>query len=277
MRAFLCAAMMLLGGCSVADTPEKSEGLQVQPAAFEGAQLTEASARLAHGERMATVLGCRGCHGRDLKGQEWDNDPKGYGILWSSNLTRAIPEMTDEQLSALLTTGKHPRRADLWVMPSELFQHLNSNDLTALLAYLRTLAPSGQKSPDPVLGPLAIAEIKAGKIKPTAAVVKELKSVGPADLGPDHALGRYITMVACAECHGPKLEGKEGDTPDLVVASGYSRKEFERLITKGIPTGNRKLKPLMQSVAQSRYSHLTNGERDALYNYLRALAEQPTN
>ncbi len=277
MRAYLCAVALILGGCNIADSPDKSDVLKVQPVAFDGALRTDASAKIAHGERLATVLGCRGCHGRQLEGKEWDNDPKGYGVLWSSNLTRAIPEMTDEQLTKLLRTGEHPRRSDLWVMPSEIFQHLEENDLTALLAYLRTLPASGQKSPDPVLGPLAIAEIKAGNIKPAAAVVKELKAVGPTDLGPDHSLGRYITMVGCAECHGPQLKGREGDTPDLVVASGYSREEFEKLITEGIPTGNRKLKPLMQSVAQSRYSQLTKNERDALYNYLRALAEQPTN
>jgi len=57
-------------------------------------------------------------------------------------------------------------------------------------------------------------------------------------------------------------------------ASGCSLEEFERLITEGVPTGNRKLKPLMQDVAKSRYSKLTKNGRDAHYNYLKALAEQ---
>jgi hypothetical protein len=33
----------------------------------------------------------------------------------------------------------------------------------------------------------------------------------------------------------------------------------------------------MQSVAKGRYSKLTEDERDALYAYLKALAEQPSN
>jgi cytochrome c553 len=269
----LCAILLVCGACDAVETPRDPQVVQPRLAAFEGAERTDASAKLAHGERMATVLGCRGCHGKDLKGNLWDNDPNGYGVMWASNLTQAIPSMTDAQLKDLLTIGTHPRRADLWVMPSELFQHLDSGDLEALMIYLRSLAPAGEKSPDPVLGPRAIAELKSGEVKPAAQLVKELRSVGPADLGPEHSLGRYITMVACAECHGPKLKGREGDTPDLVVASGYSREEFERLITEGVPTGNRKLKPLMQDVAQSRYSQLTKKERDALYNYLKALAE----
>jgi hypothetical protein len=70
------------------------------------------------------------------------------------------------------------------------------------------------------------------------------------------------------------LEGRgPGKPPNLIVAGGYTREEFERLITQGIPTGNRKLKPAMAIVAQTRFSHLTHHERDALYAYLKARAE----
>ena len=104
----------------------------------------------------------------------------------------------------------------------------------------------------------------------------KLGNVGRLHVHGDHELGRYISSVTCAECHGPQLKGAEGDTPDLIVASGYTRKEFELLITQGVPTGGRKLKPLMQSVAKSRFSQLTSHERDALYAYLTRLAERPS-
>jgi mono/diheme cytochrome c family protein len=274
MRAAPLLLLACIGCGSPKSAEEQSQALE-QPVAFQGAMRTEASAQVSHGERISHVLGCQGCHGKQLDGQLWDNDPKGYGVMWASNLTRSIPTLSDAQLRSLLTTGVHPRRRDLWVMPSELFQNLSVNDLNALVAYLRTLPPRGQPSPDPVLGPRAIAEAKSGEVKPAAALVQELRAEGPADLGSSHALGRYIARVTCAECHGPQLKGREGDTPDLVVASGYTRPDFEQLITAGVPTGGRKLKPLMQSVAKGRYSRLTPDERDALYNYLKALAEQP--
>jgi mono/diheme cytochrome c family protein len=163
-------------------------------------------------------------------------------------------------------------------MPSELFQHLSQADLEALVAYLRTVKPLGEPSPDPKPGPRAVREIKSGLAKPAAILVRERASTLPADLGPSHALGRYITSVTCAECHGPELKGhqtEEGKTPDLVVAGGYSRDEFEKLITHGIPTGGRKIAELMQGVAKSRFSHLTPHERDELYAYLKARAEMP--
>jgi mono/diheme cytochrome c family protein len=264
-------------GCGSTEGAEEQSAALKQPVAFQGAMHTAASAKVAHGERISRVLGCQGCHGDQLDGQLWDNDPSGYGVMWASNLTHAIPAMSDAQLRRVLTTGVHPKGRDMWVMPSELFQHLAPKDLDALVAYLRTLAPRGQSSPDPVLGPRAIAEAKRGQVKPAATLVRELEPEGPTDLGSGHALGRYISRVTCAECHGPQLKGREGDTPDLIVASGYSRAEFEKLITEGVPTGGRKLKPLMQSVAKGRYSKLTTEERDALYAYLKALAEQPVN
>ena len=94
--------------------------------------------------------------------------------------------------------------------------------------------------------------------------------------GPDHALGRYITQVTCAECHGPELKGNQRDTPDLLVAGAYSRQEFEQLMTTGVPAGGRKLKnELMAAVAKERFSRLTRHERDVLYAYLKARAERP--
>ncbi len=268
---------LALAACRSPKTSEQSKG-RPPPLAFDGALVTQALAQAAHGERLTKVLGCRGCHGDQLEGSLWDDDPKEYGIMWASNLTRSVPAMTDGQLEALLRTGAHPSRKEIWVMPSELFQHLSAPDMTALIAYLRSLKPVGEASPPPVPGPKALSEIASGKIKPAAAMVRDLRGVLPVDLGPRHALARYMTAVTCAECHGPKLagvKGADGTTPDLIVASAYSRAEFEKLITQGVPTGGRKLHPLMAAVAKSRFSQMTPHERDALYAYLKARADQP--
>lgn len=267
---------LLVGACSA--EPEKQPRVEQAPIAFDGALVADARWRREHGERLTYVLGCRGCHGKNLDGKLWDDNPKEYGVMWASNLTQAAARMGDSQLRAVLTKGVHPRRDALWVMPSELFQHLSLADTDAVIAYLRSLKPTGMLSPDPKPGPRALREIETGEQKTAAVLVQEMRDVLPADAGPRYRLGRYITSVTCAECHGPQLEGhksEDGATPDLVAASGYTREEFERLITQGIPTGNRKLHELMQSVAKGRFSHLTPHERDALYAYLKARAEQP--
>ncbi len=262
---------LALSGCN--ETADREA-----PISFDGIAAAGAQAQRDHGLRLTQVLGCRGCHGPGLEGQKWDDDPKGYGVMWASNLTRAIPLMTDRQLEDLLRRGVHPTRSKLWAMPSEMFQHLSAPDMAALIAHLRAVPPAGTLSPSPVLGDKARTEIAKGAYKPSAVLVQENRDELPADAGPQFALGRYITSLTCAECHGMRLEGgtnEEGTIPDLIVASAYSPAEFGHFITTGVTPGNRKIDKLMVKVAQSRFSHLTPHERQALYGYLQARAQLP--
>lgn len=237
------------------------------PAAFDGALVSDAAARVAHGRRIARVLGCNGCHGADLQGER-------FYELYASNLTLEVPKYSDEQLDRLLRAGEHPTGRDVWGMPSEIFQHLADPDVASLLAYLRTLKPAGAPT-QPRLPFKAETRkmIADGKLMPAARWVAMAGDIAPPDLGPRHVLGRYLTMVTCAECHGPDLEGGEG-TPDLLVAGGYSRDDFETLMTTGVPVGGGLKLGLMADVARGRFRHMTRHERDALYAYLKARAER---
>jgi hypothetical protein len=57
--------------------------------------------------------------------------------------------------------------------------------------------------------------------------------------------------------------------------AAYSPEQFDKLITRGIPTGHRKLHELMVGVAKGRFAYLTPAERRELYAFLKARAEQP--
>jgi len=246
---------------------------------FDGALTTDKAALIRHGERLTHVLGCTGCHGAHLEGTFFTKDEPQYGPVYASNLTVEVPEYSNAQLDGIIRHGSHPERKTVWAMPSEIFQHLSNSDFTALVAFLRTLKPIGNKLPSPQFSAQDRKDIVAGRYKPATQMVQESKQEQPVDLGPSQAVGRYITEVTCAECHGPKLEGDPhapmGRIPNLIVAGGYSRAEFERLITRGIASGNRKINPVMVGVALTRFSHLTPHERDALYAYLKARAEKP--
>lgn len=267
MRA-LAFGLLLLAACG-RNNGENLPAVEAVPAAtsFEGAESRTMAAKLAHGERLTWVLGCRGCHGAQLQGRR-------FYERYASNLTRDLANYNDAQLKRLMREGVHPSGRDLWAMPSEIFQHLSEPDEAALIAHLRTLKPAGPPTGKPLPFEAETKKlIVAGKIKPATASVRDTRKLGPVDLGPQHALGRYITRVTCAECHGPELKGG-GETPDLVAAAAYSRDEFERLMTQGMPTGGRKL-TLMELVAKERFAKLTADERDALYAYLKARADRP--
>ena len=121
--------------------------------------------------------------------------------------------------------------------------------------------------------------IAAGEVRPEPDEVRSNRSKGPAPLDGRHDWARYMIRATCTECHGVELEGDQDTTdgpgtPDLIIAGGYSRDEFRRLLRTGEPTGGRTL-ALMADVAQGRFVHLTDREVDAIYDYLKARAERP--
>lgn len=201
------------------------------------------------------------------------NQPGETGVIWASNLTQVTPGMRADTLRTLLTKGTHPTRGDLWVMPAPIYQRLSPVDLNAIIAYLRQLKPAGQPSPPPVLGPKARTGSKP--LTPSATLVAAARASMPVDLGQRHAKGRYIAMTACAVCHGFDLGGIDGMGPDLAVAAAYDRQQFETLMTSGVGVGGRKIAWLMATAAKENAARLTITERDALYSYLIARANQP--
>ena len=272
MRAVLLALCLTIAACN----------REPQPITFDGALTTDKATLISHGDRLASVLGCRGCHGKNLEGTLASKYTPQFGPLYASNLTVEVPEYTDAQLDGIIRHGTHPSRKTVWNMPSEIFQNISDPDFKALVAYLRTLKPQGSKLPPPRFSALDRKNIAAGTYKPALQLVQEFKrGQPPLDLGPQYALGRYITTVSCVECHGTDLNGGAAagssgpvKTPNLVIAGAYSRADFERLMTQGVGAGGRKLDPAMYYVAIGRFAHLTPHERDALYAYLKARAER---
>jgi mono/diheme cytochrome c family protein len=265
MRHWGIAVLLLTAACQ-----QQKPAAKAPQIAFDGTEVTNAAATLAHGERLSWALGCRGCHRKELQGGT-------FYERYASNLTRDLPQYSDAEIERLLRTGVPRDGRVLYGMPSEIFQHLSAADMAALIAELRTLKPGGKPTQPPKPWEAdAKALMAKGVIKPATEFVAETKATYPVDLGPGHALGRYITSVTCAECHGPELKGDpSGKPPNLVVAGGYTRAEFETLMTKGVPSGGRKLRdPLMGDVARERFTHFTPHERDALYAYLKARAEK---
>ena len=178
---------------------------QAKPAqiTFDGAPVTDVAAIRSHGERLTHVLGCTGCHGVHLEGTFLTKDEPQYGPLYASNLSVEVPEYTDAQLDAIIRRGVHPERKAVWGMPSQIFQHLSDPDMRALTVSLRTLKPIGTKLPPPQFSKADKEDIASGVYKPADKMVQETKGLTPLDPGAQYALGRYITEVTCAECHGP--------------------------------------------------------------------------
>lgn len=266
---WLCAAALVLAACSNPPSP-------LPPA--PSIQFDRASADLVeHGRRVSAVLGCTGCHGANLQGEDW-GDPE-FGVLWTSNLTRAVPGYTDAQLVAAIRGGRRPDGSELWGMPSHIFTQLTDDDMAAVVAFLRSTTPAGPAHPRPSFKAAAMAEIEAGLFKSAPTEVAESSSAEPPQLGDDLVLGRYLTRATCAECHGLDLRGgpaHPGMTarPDLRMVTAYDAAQFDHLMKTGKAIGDREV-GLMSEVARGRFSHFTAREQQAVHRYLQRLGSQP--
>ncbi|MBC7985666.1 MAG: c-type cytochrome [Sphingomonadaceae bacterium] len=280
MRFGLAALVMLLlvSGCG-GDAPEPDGAQAVQPPiGFERAAAAgpDEVRLIAHGARLARVLGCQGCHGADLTGHIWEDDPD-FAVLYTSNLTRVLPGYSDAALERAIRLGVRADGSPLWAMPSEIFTHLAAEDMTALTAYLRTLPPAGEDHPRIAIGPAGRAAIERGELRPTPEYVAENRALGPLALDGGHDQARYMTRATCAECHSIDLTGEvatpdnDSPPPDLIVVGAYTRGQFHHLLRTGEPVGERELE-LMAEVSRGRFAHFTDGEVDAIYDYLIARA-----
>ena len=234
------------------------------------------AAQLADAPRQARVLGCISCHGAGLRGNRMFDEP-GVATVWAPNLTRLAAGASDQQLAQAIRQGIGADGRGLWIMPSGLFSRLSDGEVAALIAYIRSLPRGGEVTPALSVGPLGRFGIAMGKFRPATATVEDFRIREPYDLGPGHGAGRRIAAIACAECHGPDLSGgtpgPDTVAPGLAVAGAYELDQFRVLMRTGRPPSGRDL-GLMARVARQDFSHLTDAEIAALYDYLRARAER---
>jgi len=267
-RIVWAALVLALAACS--------EPSEAPPAAAPGPLRFELASAdpVQHGERLAKVLGCTGCHNDQLTRNDW-SEP-GYGTLWSANLTCSAGRWSDAELTQMIVAGERPDRP-LMEMPSTLFSGLHPDDVAAVVAYLKAQAPIGPVHPEATIGPLLKKEIDAGEYRNSAQQVADQAGKAPPDLGPDHALARQIVGATCAECHGTDLRGKpssdpEGNPrPDLRMVAAYAPADFTRLLRTGKAAGDREV-GLMSKVARRRYANFTDAEAAAVRAYLAELA-----
>ncbi|WP_265570286.1 c-type cytochrome [Sphingomicrobium nitratireducens] len=269
MRAIACLlGVALLSACSIGERHDPVQG-PGPTYMFQGAGVSDPAAKRAHGQRLGELLACSSCHGESYQGGAYTEDADG-GYVFASNLTLAVPRLSDEQLTKLLREGVHPRRPNLWYMPSKSLQRLSRHDMAALVAFLRALEPAGEDWPEPQNGETTTALLQLGILQDGPELVEAYRDRMPPDLGDQVGYGRYIASVTCAECHGPDLSGEMGSAPPIgLVADRFDRAGLEALTGAGGASTHGE--GMMGLVAARNLSVLTDTERSALVDYLLVL------
>jgi cytochrome c553 len=228
------------------------------------------SVSASRGKHLATIYGCNNCHGRELQGTVFLDEP-GLARLHAPNLTRVVKEYTDAELERLLRHGVKRDGTSVWIMPSQMYSRLTDDDLADVIAYVRSVPELDGVDRELTLRPLARIGILSGQFTPIAAQI-EADSAPRAMSGSSDPLsrGRYLVMTACTECHGLDLQGSAYlKAPSLLIAAAYSSDDFTHLLRTGIPLGGRSL-GLMKRASQARFSSFTDEEIAAIRAYLDA-------
>lgn len=227
-------------------------------------------ASLEQGSHLLLTRACAECHGPDLRGTKFLDDPK-VATLYAPNLTLIANQTTDQQLAQAIRQGLGPAGQPLLVMPSESYQSLTDAEVTSLIKAIRAAPAGGQQTPPRSVGVLGRIGLVAGKFKTAPAVVEEYANAQAADFGPEFAAGRHIAVTVCSGCHGPTLSGKEAEpgtiAPDLSISGSYDLPAFTKLMRTGLPPSGKDLK-MMTGVSRKAFSHFNDKEIADLHAYL---------
>jgi mono/diheme cytochrome c family protein len=234
---------------------------------------TDDPALVAEGERLARIRGCIGCHGAALEGRVFIDEPLLARIV-APDLTLMAREHSDAELERVIRRGVRRDGRSVWVMPSPMYYHLSDEDLGAIIAYIRSVAPSSGPPTEVRLRVLGRLGLVSGQFPPLVDEIDQTASRFTPDREDALSFGRYLALTVCTECHGADLRGaQDGGAPSLGIAAAFSSEAFARLMREGIGLGDREL-GMMGGVARDRFAHFTDGEIDALHTYLRTLTEQ---
>lgn len=253
-------------------------------AAATGLHVTKDPAQIARGQHLVTAVAkCSDCHTEDLGGKKFiDGGP--LGTIYASNLTAgrggALAGYTDAQLEAAIRHGVRPDGRGIMIMPSDEYQGLSNEDVSAIIAYLRSLRPVDREHGKSYLGPLGRALYATGKLPviPAERMDHTLASRTAPPVGPTREYGQYLVSVGgCRGCHGPNLVGGPSPEPGAPAAANitpagpigqWSEADFTRALRTGTRPDGSKLKDFMPWRSMARH---TDDELHAIWLYLQTV------
>ena len=244
-------------------------------------------AALAHGQHFVEgVSACIGCHGENLEGKLFINDPS-FAVLPAPNLTAGQggigARYSDADWVRALRHGVAADGRTMFAMPSHYYHYLTDADLGAIIAYLKTVPPVDNTLPPRTVAFMPTRMLIAFGMFPTAvdliAVAGPRTNPAP---GVTVEYGEYLSNVAvCRDCHGVNLAGNVSQgapmgpniTPGGAFAA-YDEAAFITLMRTGVTPGGRTVSDEMPWI---EYRLMSDEELGALFTYLKSLDALPAN
>lgn len=240
------------------------------------------SAVLALGKHFVETKGCTDCHGADLGGKVFVDDPA-LGFLIARNLTKGKGGLPKEHnVDDWVLALKHGIRKNgkpLLFMPSHEYTHLSETDMSAIISYCSTLAPINRELPESSVGFLGRILTDLGKLPllPAEMIDHERTLVKEVQVEVTPEYGKYLS-ISCIGCHRENLKGGEPVAPGYPVVADISstgnpgkwtEEQFMQTLRTGETPEGKKLKP--SEMPWTMTKGYTDTELKALFAYLRSI------
>lgn len=240
------------------------------------------AASIARGKQWVESGSCKYCHGSDLSGTAFLDDPM-LGKIPARNLTSgkggAGNEFADADWVRAIRYGINPKSQSLIIMPSSYFYYFSDNDLGDIIAYLKSLPPVDKEWPDPEFTPFGKILVSAGAlgsvIEAENIPYSAVRPSAPIE-GVTAAYGGYLIEVnGCRICHGEDLAGvKNPPNPAAPPVPGigagsevsfWSDEQFIATIRTGVaPSGH----ALTEFMPWRNFRNMTDDRFKAIWLYL---------
>ncbi|MDX1616628.1 MAG: cytochrome c [Candidatus Promineifilaceae bacterium] len=241
---------------------------------------------ISYGEHIASIRGCKACHGADLSGEIEFQDPM-VGVIANANLTGGrgseVVDYTVEDWVRAIRHGIGPDGKPLLIMPSNQHYAMSDEDLGALLAYIRSLPPIDNELPELKLALLPRAMYVLGPMDflvPAELIDHDAPRPIPPERGVTAEYGEYLAGL-CSLCHGPGFSGGPipGTPPDDPPAlnltpggelAGWTFDDFLTAMRTGVTPGGHQLRDEYMPY-ESLFGDMTDEEWEAIWLYLKTL------
>ena len=241
------------------------------------------SASIALGQHLANVQGCTDCHTADLSGQIMVDEPP-MGKISASNLTSGRggigSKYSDEDWIKAIRHGIGPDNKSLIIMPSAAFAELSSKDLSALIAYLKSVPPVDNELPEKKVGFMTkiISFFNPSEMLSAQKVNHQMPFTQKPVPAVTPEYGNYLANT-CRYCHGENLAGglKIGG-PEVPPSANltphptgrinnWSRADFAKAISEGIRPNGSTISPHMPLLGKM----MSEDEITALWLYIQSI------
>jgi mono/diheme cytochrome c family protein len=242
-------------------------------------------ASIEHGRHLVEAISpCGGCHAENFGGTMFLDDPS-FAQIAAPNLTSGVGGIgatyTDEDWVRAIRHGVAADGRQLILMPSHWFNYMQDDDLGALIAYLKTVAPVDQEWPERSVAMIPTRILLALGVLPFEPDLIAQNGPRPTtEPAVSVEYGEYLSLIgACRECHGNDLAGGTSQgapvgpnlTPGGAFAA-YREEDFINAMRTGVTPGGRTMSEEMPWI---HYALMTDDELKALFMYLQSVPPLP--